>query len=159
MREARTIERILFVRSTLPDQRSIVPPLGILYLVGALRRDLDPEPPKMEVLNYGLEKYNLRRLVTRLRSFDPDLVAISGLTLEAELIGSIARLAKDGRADRIVVAGGPHASSDPDDVLKSGWVDFVVIGEGEETFPALVRCLRTGGDPGGVQGMAHQVDG
>ena len=42
--------------------------------------------------------------------------------------------------------GGSHASSDPEGVLKSPYVDYVVLGEGEIRFPLLLEKIETGNE-------------
>ncbi len=59
------------------------------------------------------------------------------------------------KVDAIYVAGGPHPSALPEEVLEH--FDFVVVGEGEETLPELIRALKEGRDPGEVLGIAYKV--
>jgi len=61
------------------------------------------------------------------------------------------------KVEAIYVAGGPHPSARPVEALRS--FDYVVIGEGEETLPELIGCIRGGGDPGLVRGIAFKRDG
>lgn len=150
----RSIDRVLFVRSTNRRNLSIVQPLGILYLVGALRRDLDPPPGEMRVIDYALSGSTPRSLSRVIEDFAPDMVGISGLTVESNLMLRVARLARESVCRPVVVAGGPHATSDPAHLLDSGTVDYVVLGEGEHTLPELIDCLRRGGDPREVPGLA-----
>jgi len=51
------------------------------------------------------------------------------------------------------VVGGPHASAAPAEVLRAGF-DLVVVGEGEETFPALLARLDAGRGLGDLPGLA-----
>jgi B12-binding domain/radical SAM domain protein len=64
----------------------------------------------------------------------------------AGFAGAVAELhevrARCGAA-AIHVAGGPHASAAPEEVLRAGF-DLVVVGEGEETLPALLARLGAG---------------
>ncbi len=55
----------------------------------------------------------------------------------------------------IVVAGGPHASARPRDLLSSG-VDYVVVGEGEYAFPELLSRLVNGGSPDSIRGVVTE---
>jgi radical SAM superfamily enzyme YgiQ (UPF0313 family) len=57
----------------------------------------------------------------------------------------IARMIKEWDEKKIVVMGGAHASCDPEGVLKSPWVDYVVMGEGEIRFPLLLEAIEKGG--------------
>ena len=61
---------------------------------------------------------------------------------------------KNAGTDSIFIAGGPHPSGVPDETLE--YFDYVVLGEGEETLPELVKVLQKGGDPGKVQGIAYK---
>lgn len=54
----------------------------------------------------------------------------------------IARLIKEWDSKKIVVMGGSHVSCDPEGVLKSPFVDYVILGEGEYRLASLVDCLR-----------------
>ncbi|MDD4651988.1 MAG: TIGR04013 family B12-binding domain/radical SAM domain-containing protein [Methanothrix sp.] len=56
--------------------------------------------------------------------------------------------------DAVLIAGGPHPSALPEEVLE--YFDFVVIGEGEETLPELLQVLREGRDPATVKGIAYR---
>lgn len=56
----------------------------------------------------------------------------------------------------LLVAGGPHASARPRELLKIGF-DYVVIGEGERTFPELLYRLMNGKDPSGIDGLVTET--
>lgn len=56
--------------------------------------------------------------------------------------------------DSIFIAGGPHPSGCPEETLE--YFDYIVIGEGEETLPELVRVLKERGDPEKVKGIAYK---
>lgn len=56
----------------------------------------------------------------------------------------------------ILIGGGPHASARPGDLLEWGF-NYVVIGEGEESFPDLVYQLVTQDDPDGVKGVVSAI--
>ncbi|WP_292381781.1 TIGR04013 family B12-binding domain/radical SAM domain-containing protein [Methanosarcina sp. UBA289] len=54
----------------------------------------------------------------------------------------------------IFIAGGPHPSGSPEEALE--YFDYVVIGEGEETLPELVKAILGNGDPQKVPGIAYR---
>jgi B12-binding domain/radical SAM domain protein len=64
---------------------------------------------------------------------------------------------KNAGTDSIFIAGGPHPSGVPAETLE--YFDYVVLGEGEETLPELVKTLQEGGDPGKVRGIAYKDPG
>jgi len=58
----------------------------------------------------------------------------------------------------LIIAGGPHPSAKPDELLNNG-VDVVVIGEGEKTFPELISTYAAGNSFEIVNGIAFKEDG
>jgi B12-binding domain/radical SAM domain protein len=67
------------------------------------------------------------------------------------------REVSSARTDSIFIAGGPHPSGRPEETLE--YFDYVVIGEGEETLPELVKVITEGGDVSAVQGIAFKDEG
>lgn len=61
---------------------------------------------------------------------------------------------KNAGTDSIFIAGGPHPSGTPEETFE--YFDYVVIGEGEETLPELVKVIQERGDPGKVRGIAFR---
>jgi radical SAM superfamily enzyme YgiQ (UPF0313 family) len=56
----------------------------------------------------------------------------------------IARIIKHWDRKKIVVMGGAHVSCDPEGVLRSPFVDYVILGEGEVRFPLLLEQIGKG---------------
>ncbi len=56
----------------------------------------------------------------------------------------IARVIKQWDRKKIVVMGGAHVSCDPESVLRSPYVDCVILGEGEVRFPLLLEQIGKG---------------
>ena len=56
----------------------------------------------------------------------------------------------------IVVGGGPHVSARPRELLENGF-DYVVIGEGEKTFPELLWYLMNDKDPTEISGVVGET--
>lgn len=61
---------------------------------------------------------------------------------------------KSAGTDSVFIAGGPHPSGAPEETLE--YFDYVVIGEGEETLPELVKTVQEKGDPEKVPGIAYR---
>lgn len=57
-------------------------------------------------------------------------------------------------SDAVTIWGGVHPTLEPATTAASPWVDFVVAGEGEETFPELLQALDRGEPVAGVAGVA-----
>ena len=66
----------------------------------------------------------------------------------------IARIIKNWDRRKIVAMGGAHVSCDPEGVLRSPFVDFAVLGEGEVRFPSLLEQIGKG-----KLGNIEKIDG
>jgi B12-binding domain/radical SAM domain protein len=64
---------------------------------------------------------------------------------------------RSAKTESVFIAGGPHPSGCPEETLE--YFDYVVIGEGEETLPELVKALTEGGDVSAVRGIAFKDNG
>jgi len=56
----------------------------------------------------------------------------------------------------IIVGGGAHASARPLELLENGF-DYVIVGEGERTFPDLLRYLMNDKDPVEILGVVGKT--
>ncbi len=55
-----------------------------------------------------------------------------------------------------IVWGGWFASTDPDILFREGVADFVVVGQGEDTFQELAGALGNGHEPNAVKGIVYK---
>lgn len=125
-----------------------LPPMGVAYLASALRRD--GHTVRIADLNVDSQA-----LVSRAGEFD--LVGISGDTPRHGMALDIAARVREQGVP--VAMGGPHVSFRVEENLRSGPVDYVIRGEGEESFCSLVRDLAEGGDGVGVPGISCRANG
>jgi len=75
-----------------------------------------------------------------------DVVGITAASFTFEEALAFARRIRAASPRTRIVLGGPHVSVTMQDSFADPAVDFAVYGEGEQTFPELVRALQ-GGDP------------
>jgi len=84
-----------------------------------------------------------------------DVVGISCNTVQFKSGLRVAKAAKE--EDKIVIMGGPHPTSSPEETLCSGFVDFAVRAEGEVTAVELLAGIKSGKNfnPGKVLGISY----
>ncbi|MBU0754268.1 MAG: B12-binding domain-containing radical SAM protein [Planctomycetes bacterium] len=149
--------RIFFIK---PDNylpyKYVCQPLGVMYLTSVLRRRGDHE---FKLLDMRLRPTKIEQAVEAALAFNPDIVGFSTLTLEYTIVKNIARELKARNPEIVTVLGGPHASTDPDDILKNPDIDYIVLGEGEETFPELVDAVMKNQDPHEIKGIGFRENG
>ena len=83
---------------------------------------------------------------------EADLVGISTLTPTSREAYRIAAYLRDNKIP--VVIGGIHATFLPDEAMQ--YADYVIRGEADFTFPALVDCLHKGTSPHAIQGLSYR---
>lgn len=129
----------------------VAPPLGIAYIAAVLEEnDID-----VEIIDAAALEMSWEELETAINEANPGLVAVTALTPTIANALQTAELAKKTCPEATVVMGGYHPSFNHQEMLEKDYVDVVVIGEGEYTFPELVKTLEEGGDLSEVKGIAY----
>jgi len=126
-------------------------PMGLMSLASVLR-----DKHEVRILDARLDILEPADVLSACREYKPDVVGFSCFTSESGLAYDAARLIKESGAQVRVVMGGPHATMFAEDVLERGDFDFIVLGEGESTFPELLDCIEGGTDPRKVAGIAYR---
>jgi radical SAM superfamily enzyme YgiQ (UPF0313 family) len=153
------MDKILFVR-TFRDVGAggPVPPLGILYLASAIR-DRFKDRFCLKIIDTGLIGEDPNVIESEMQHFMPQIVGISTLTCEAEIMHRVAGLAKKINGSSVVIAGGPHPTVASESVLEDKNIDYAVVGEGEKTVVDLLGALDKGKDISAVEGLSYRDDG
>lgn len=133
------------------------PPLGLGYVAASAER-AGHEVEILDALVVGIKEDRFRQILAERR---PDLVGISTYSPTRYECFRHARMVKDVLGpDCPVVTGGPHVSAVPDDTLREvPEVDYVVRGEGEDTFPELLAALEAGGDTSQIASLSSRQNG
>jgi len=87
------------------------------------------------------------------------IVGIACMTCELPNALSEAWRLKENHPGIKIVFGGAHPSADPEECLKLGVVDYVVVGEGELPLAALLDALESGRRPQGILGLWSMENG
>lgn len=125
------------------------PPLGLITIAGApLKEQHDVKILDMNALNQDLD--DLERVV---REFQPDIVGITSTTPLIYSAYAIADRVKEITSQIKVVAGGPHPSALPREVLEESRIDYVVQGEGDYSICHLLS------DNDDMPNIYRKVDG
>lgn len=126
------------------------PPLGVAYLSSMLKR----AGHQTRIVDMNAEKFDLRKENYE----DYDLVGISVDTVRSNIAYKIANCIKKRSKNTIVVFGGPHASAEVKEILRNKIADYVVIGEGEESFLNLVENINNKEMYPEIPGVAYLKD-
>lgn len=147
---------IAFVRPAAPLNRYIQNvPLNYVHLA-AYVREHGYQPL---ILDEIFDDMPTSRVDELIRNHGVKVVGIGCMTCELPQALDEARRLKEVHPDLLVVFGGPHPSGDPEECLRSGVVDFVIVGEGEIALVALLDAIRDGREPGAIAGVWSLRDG
>jgi anaerobic magnesium-protoporphyrin IX monomethyl ester cyclase len=92
-----------------------------------------------------------------LDKIQPDVVGLSIMTFQRATAFRIARLVKTLRPRTWIVAGGYDPSLAPESYDACPDIDFLIRGEGEQTFSELLRLLERGEDVSAVPGLSSRT--
>ena len=109
-----------------------------------------PEPLHLEMVAATVPDQEVRildlrvdhDLPTALRTFEPDLVAVTALTPEVYEAQTVLQQAKSHNAEVFTLVGGHHATLVPSDFFLPQ-VDAVALGEAELVFPHVVQSVES----------------
>jgi len=77
-------------------------------------------------------------------------------TSQRKNMHAVARAAKAVDPSIKVIVGGAHPTAAPESVLEDENVDFIVLGEGDNSVVPLVRTLEIGDDPRALDGVGFR---
>jgi anaerobic magnesium-protoporphyrin IX monomethyl ester cyclase len=154
-------KKILLI--TPPYHSGVVESAGVwlnvafVYLAGSLRA-AGYDPVIYDAMSHWHSYDDIRK---RIEAERPDVVGTTAFTAEIVDALKVLKLAKKIDPTIITVIGNSHPTYCYDEILSApdNPVDFIVMGEGEQTLVELVDCLNAGGDPGKVRSIAFLRDG
>ena len=113
--------------------------LALRYLKRAIENDYD-----VELREFTINEHNsdiLREVIT----INADVIAFSCYIWNIEQILKLASDIKKINSKVKIVLGGPEVSYTAKDILeKNKCIDYIISGEGEETFPELLDRINRG---------------
>ncbi len=127
-------------------------PIGLAYCAAVAEK----AGHDVDILDLALEKdvpTANAALRDRLRKEKYDLAGLSCMTVEYEGAKQTAEVIKECDASLKIVFGGQHPTIESDEVINNGVCDFIVVGEGEDTFVDMVSALESGRDLWTVPGI------
>jgi radical SAM superfamily enzyme YgiQ (UPF0313 family) len=106
--------------------------------------------------------YNSDYINSALKELDDRVICVGITTMTGPQITasiSLAKAVKKARPDMPTVWGGWHPSVLPRQTLESEFVDFVVRGQGEQTFYELIKCMEDGKGYENIHGLSFKING
>lgn len=156
--------RVLLVNSNLKGDVLAAPPIGLSYVATATER----AGHEVEVLDLCFRRNIDQALKHSIEIFSPDVVGISIRNIDncnmlhprsylPDILHIVRRVR--GLTNARIVLGGSGASLYPEGVLRYLEADYILVSEGEESFPLLLEKLSTGESTEHVPGLGFMNNG
>ena len=130
-------------------------PLGIYYIASYVRANgfhvhcIDAEAQRLENAE----------IVSKIKEISPDIIGLSSTTVAFQRSTTLAQEIKGTFPDLPIVIGGAHATSNIESVMSNSVFDYLIYGEGEETFVDLLHALEEKNVLSSITGLAYRENG
>ncbi len=141
---------------TVAKEVGSFPPLGLLYLAGAVRASGEHD---VTVLDLAARNISLADYARTLGEMRPDVVGITAITHNLVGVRDVAETTKATRPELPVVVGGPHVNAFGGQTLALAAVDFAIAGDGERSFLQLLSAMDRPAALPQVTGLFYRADG
>ena len=159
-----------FTRRVVRDINPL-PPMGLGYLASVAER-LGVQVKILDCLMHGWKheedvSANLVRvglsdkdIQERIIQFKPDIIGINcQFSRQYKIYHQMFSLIKKIDKRIIVIAGGPHATVCPEEVLGDENCDILLLGEAEESFHELIMAFQKDTEIITIDGLGYKIDG
>lgn len=131
--------RVLLVNTDLPERQiTKTLPLSMYFIAGLLRKYnhevdvLDPMLYRSKFFNESIYEAILNK------SYKTDIICFSVNTFSLGYMLKIIKSLRSSGYNGKIILGGVHPTHEPNDVISNGEIDYVIIGEAENTLPKLL---------------------
>ena len=156
--------RVLLVYSNQSSDLLPAPPIGLSYVATAT----EAAGHQVRFLDLLIARKPLETLSATVRQFDPEIVGFSVRNIDnvvcqktqshlGQLASQLAIVRQQSKAK--IVLGGPAITILAETALKRLDADFAILGEGEQTFPALLAAIERDQPLDRVPGVLSCQDG
>lgn len=157
--------RVLLINSNTKDDLLSAPPIGLCYVAEATEH-AGHEVKLVDLCFSGRSRD--RRLREAVRSFGPQVVGISVRNIDnvnmlhpISYIPDVEHIVREVRSltDVPLILGGTGTTLMPAHLGRHLGADYVVAGDGEQSFPRLIDALERNEDPGDIPGVGMLIEG
>lgn len=116
------------------DAGGNLPPLGLLYLAAVLEKG----GHIASIVDAPVENLDLKQVIEKIRTDQPDIVGISAITSLAEKTKALCKAIRENFPQIKIFVGGPHPTILPEEVLEQTGADLVIKDEAESVILDIV---------------------
>lgn len=145
---------IYSVENALSENKPLSSPLLIQFGISYLSSFLKQNKHKTDILilSRSLGRKNYRLIDNKIKDFKPNLIGFTSVATEYNFISSMSKYIKINYSDLFLIIGGPHATLNPDEVIKDSF-GALCIGEGEYPLLELANVLENNNRATGINNL------
>jgi anaerobic magnesium-protoporphyrin IX monomethyl ester cyclase len=145
--------RFLLINPYYPIDETPSPPLGLAFIAAAL----DQAGCDVRLLDFVVYPYSPAILEKTINNFKPDFVGTTSVTMSFNNAAAVIKDVKQINPDILTVMGGPHVSFHVGETFAAlPELDFIIVGEGEQTVVELVNAVQCNMDLKTVKGIGFR---
>ncbi|MBU2068143.1 B12-binding domain-containing radical SAM protein, partial [Patescibacteria group bacterium] len=132
--------KILLVQPSITERNVtsfMYPPMGLVALVAYLQK----EGHQVSLYDANIEKETANEIIDLIKKESPEIVGFGIMSVNFSKSLALAKEIKSISKDIVIIAGGVHPTVEPEQTLKSQYIDFIVRGEGELTTTELLKAI------------------
>lgn len=134
----------------------VIPPIGLAYIAASI---LKHGKHDVRIVDNILERNTDDDIAAIVKEFNPDVVGIGTYTPALYDALELTELIKRLNSRIVTVWGGPHTMVFPNETMTHGVIDYLLLGEVEETFPRFCDALENGESFEAITGIVFRKDG
>jgi anaerobic magnesium-protoporphyrin IX monomethyl ester cyclase len=130
------------------------PRTALAFLAGHIRQN--SKSINTNVIDAKFDKLNFQQTIDKILKFESNVIGITAMTNEITSASVLARKLKKLKPEIIIVVGGVHVSALTEESLyEFPEFDYVVKGEGEDSFLQLLQALEDNLAEINIQGVSY----
>jgi anaerobic magnesium-protoporphyrin IX monomethyl ester cyclase len=135
------------------EKLGIFPSLALASLAAWIRQN----GFAVSLVDLHVENVYPKAAASRVRDYDPHIVALTSKTLGWPAVIEIAQMVRETCPNAVIVVGGPQMSIYPEESLSWECFDIAVVGDGEETLLDICEHVHSGSDYSNILGTCVRL--
>ncbi|MDH5511560.1 MAG: B12-binding domain-containing radical SAM protein [Nitrospinota bacterium] len=132
----------------------VFPPVGLMFLAASVRAS---GKHQVKIVDTILNKMNAQDVAREVEEWKPDVVGITVYTPTLYDTFLVCREVRKVAPQTPIVWGGPHTWEFPEEsIIHKEIVDYVIVGEAEESFTKFLDTLEDGGSLDDIAGLFYR---
>jgi anaerobic magnesium-protoporphyrin IX monomethyl ester cyclase len=127
-----------------------------MYLAGALCRQ---GRHKVKIIDTILNRYNADDITRIAVEYRPDIIGMTVYTPTLYDTLHVSEKLRKAMPEVKIIWGGPHTTLFPKESMEHNVVDYLILGEAEETFPDFCDALEENKPLDNITGILYRKDG